>query len=379
MRSKPENLLCRPDGSGLKVADFGQARNTRSRPPYTPYVGTRWYRSPEEVLDLPAYNSPVDVWAAGAIFAELFAGRPVFPGATAAAQVFAIAALLGPVTPSLWPDGARQCAACGIRTDVGGSSSSGGGGGLRDRLEAACVGASAAALDVMCAMLQWDPSRRPSAADVLAGSPLFAASEWAGVAPPASECGAEGSPLPPDDAGTGGEDDATPAAGVSSCSTPLAFPGAAAAAASGGTRSSASRSPAPPARRRMADSSLPVADAAADAPLTTAASEGPAASASSAGPDHAALAADIDADLEALGLPSAAPPVARGAGGSGRGRRSSALPVTPGSLAEAFAVRQAVVAMRRESSRAGGDTGAAGLDASIEDLLSEVELGQQRR
>ena len=131
--SKPENLLCRPDGSGLKVADFGQARNTRSRPPYTPYVGTRWYRSPEEVLDLPAYNSPVDVWAAGAIFAELFAGRPVFPGATAAAQVFAIAALLGPVTPSLWPDGARQCAACGIRTDVGagsfGSSSSSGGAG----------------------------------------------------------------------------------------------------------------------------------------------------------------------------------------------------------------------------------------------------------
>ena len=38
---KPENLLC--TGPELvKIADFGLARETRSRPPYTDYVSTRW-------------------------------------------------------------------------------------------------------------------------------------------------------------------------------------------------------------------------------------------------------------------------------------------------------------------------------------------------
>ena len=39
---KPENLLCSgPDM--VKIADFGLAREIRSRPPYTDYVSTRWY------------------------------------------------------------------------------------------------------------------------------------------------------------------------------------------------------------------------------------------------------------------------------------------------------------------------------------------------
>ena len=43
---KPENLLCMgPDL--VKIADFGLAREIRSRPPYTDYVSTRWYRAPE--------------------------------------------------------------------------------------------------------------------------------------------------------------------------------------------------------------------------------------------------------------------------------------------------------------------------------------------
>jgi len=49
----------------FKLCDFGQARETRSRPPYTVYVSTRWYRAPEVVLGMTTYNSPIDVWAAG--------------------------------------------------------------------------------------------------------------------------------------------------------------------------------------------------------------------------------------------------------------------------------------------------------------------------
>jgi len=32
---KPDNLLCDEDGSNLKIADFGLAREIRARPPYT--------------------------------------------------------------------------------------------------------------------------------------------------------------------------------------------------------------------------------------------------------------------------------------------------------------------------------------------------------
>eukprot|EP00959_Pyramimonas_sp_CCMP1952_P110138 2304420-Pyramimonas_sp.AAC.1 len=42
---KPENLLVHNDT--VKLADFGLAREIRSRPPYTDYVSTRWYRAPE--------------------------------------------------------------------------------------------------------------------------------------------------------------------------------------------------------------------------------------------------------------------------------------------------------------------------------------------
>lgn len=38
---KPENILCQ-DPDHVKLADFGQAREIRSRPPYTDYVSTRW-------------------------------------------------------------------------------------------------------------------------------------------------------------------------------------------------------------------------------------------------------------------------------------------------------------------------------------------------
>jgi len=35
-----ENLLVSKDA--IKIADFGLAREIRSRPPYTDYVSTRW-------------------------------------------------------------------------------------------------------------------------------------------------------------------------------------------------------------------------------------------------------------------------------------------------------------------------------------------------
>jgi serine/threonine protein kinase len=74
-----ENLLVTREI--IKIADFGLAREVRSRPPYTDYVSTRWYRAPEVLLQSSYYSAPIDMWAIGAIMAELFTLRPLFPGA----------------------------------------------------------------------------------------------------------------------------------------------------------------------------------------------------------------------------------------------------------------------------------------------------------
>lgn len=42
---------------------------------------TVWYRAPELLLGARHYTRAVDVWAAGCIFAELVALRPLFQGA----------------------------------------------------------------------------------------------------------------------------------------------------------------------------------------------------------------------------------------------------------------------------------------------------------
>ena len=78
---KPENLLCN-GAENVKIADFGLAREIRSRPPYTDYVSTRWYRAPEVLLRSTNYSSPIDIWACGAIIAELYSLKPLFPGSS---------------------------------------------------------------------------------------------------------------------------------------------------------------------------------------------------------------------------------------------------------------------------------------------------------
>ena len=85
---KPENMLCR--GDQVKIADFGLAREIRSKPPYTEYVSTRWYRAPEVLLRSTNYNSPIDTWACGGMLAELFTLRPTFPGSSEADQIYKV-------------------------------------------------------------------------------------------------------------------------------------------------------------------------------------------------------------------------------------------------------------------------------------------------
>lgn len=77
---KPNNLLISPSGV-LKLADFGLARELA--PPssrMTNQVITLWYRPPELLLGARHYSSAVDLWSAGAIFAEVMLRTPYMPG-----------------------------------------------------------------------------------------------------------------------------------------------------------------------------------------------------------------------------------------------------------------------------------------------------------
>ncbi len=48
-------------------SDFGLAREIRSRPPYTDYVSTRWYRAPEVLLRRCAHTTYSVIFSPGQI------------------------------------------------------------------------------------------------------------------------------------------------------------------------------------------------------------------------------------------------------------------------------------------------------------------------
>ncbi|OHS95334.1 CMGC family protein kinase [Tritrichomonas foetus] len=152
---KPENLLW--SGHTLKIADFGLAREIRSRPPYTEYVATRWYRAPEIILRHEFYNSPVDIWAVGAIMAELYLGKPIFCGTSETDQFYKICAVLGSPNSQNWPDGIKLANRLGIRLNNNPPVS----------LSKLMPDASPQAIDLISQMLRYDPSKRPSAQQAL--------------------------------------------------------------------------------------------------------------------------------------------------------------------------------------------------------------------
>ena len=95
---KPENCMIRHSTMELKLVDFGTARFSSFRGPYSEYIATRWYRAPECILTSGSYGPEVDVWAVGCVFYELLTNQPLFPGKHELDQISLIHALLG--TPS---------------------------------------------------------------------------------------------------------------------------------------------------------------------------------------------------------------------------------------------------------------------------------------
>ncbi|KAJ3297218.1 Pkinase-domain-containing protein [Rhizoclosmatium globosum] len=100
---KPQNLLINSKME-LKIADFGLARafgipvNTFSNE-----VVTLWYRAPDVLLGSRNYSTSIDIWSAGCIMAEIYSGKPLFPGKTNEDQLMRIFKLLGTPTDQTWP------------------------------------------------------------------------------------------------------------------------------------------------------------------------------------------------------------------------------------------------------------------------------------
>lgn len=100
---KPQNLLYNSKGQ-LKLGDFGLARafgipvNTFSNE-----VVTLWYRAPDVLLGSRTYNTSIDIWSAGCIMAEMYTGRPLFPGTTNEDQLVRIFRIMGTPSERSWP------------------------------------------------------------------------------------------------------------------------------------------------------------------------------------------------------------------------------------------------------------------------------------
>lgn len=89
-----------PPSYTVKIADFGLARETHSKLPYTTYVSTRWYRAPEVLLRAGEYSAPVDIWAVGAMAVEVATLKPLFPGGNEVDQVWRVCEIMG--SPGTW-------------------------------------------------------------------------------------------------------------------------------------------------------------------------------------------------------------------------------------------------------------------------------------
>ena len=73
-----ENILLQ--GDLVKLADFGSCRGIYSKPPFTEYISTRWYRAPECLLTDGYYGYKMDIWGVGCVFFEMLSLFPLFPG-----------------------------------------------------------------------------------------------------------------------------------------------------------------------------------------------------------------------------------------------------------------------------------------------------------
>ncbi|KAI0453187.1 kinase-like domain-containing protein [Xylaria acuta] len=155
----------------VKIADFGLARETHSKLPYTTYVSTRWYRAPEVLLRAGEYSAPVDIWAVGAMAVEVATLKPLFPGGNEVDQVWRVCEIMGSpgnwynktgarVGGGDWKEGTRLASKLGFSFPKMAPHS------MDTILQSPQWPASLSQFVTWC--LMWDPKHRPTSTQALA-------------------------------------------------------------------------------------------------------------------------------------------------------------------------------------------------------------------
>lgn len=96
---KPQNLLLDGKNHGLRICDFGTAKRLALEEKRAVYVCSRYFRAPEIILGSTCYNSSIDLWSAGCIFAEMIIRQPLFTGRDGVDQLLEIIKVCGTPSP----------------------------------------------------------------------------------------------------------------------------------------------------------------------------------------------------------------------------------------------------------------------------------------
>ncbi|OBT57743.1 CMGC/CDK/CRK7 protein kinase [Pseudogymnoascus sp. 24MN13] len=166
---KAANILVSNEGQ-LKLADFGLARfyAKRRQLDYTNRVITIWYRSPELLLGETQYGPAVDIWSAACVLVEIFTRHAIFPGdGGEISQLDKIYAILGTPNSRDWP-GLKDMQWFELRRPPARRPNV-----FADKYKERVT---PAAYELLEAMFQYDPAKRPTAGDVLE-HPYFAVEE----------------------------------------------------------------------------------------------------------------------------------------------------------------------------------------------------------
>ena len=101
---KPENILLDDSKrSKITLADFGIAVEEGASMGKG-YIQSRFYRSPEVLLQDEKVTSAIDMWSAVVSLVEFYKGTPLFPGRSAKEMILMIQYMLGSPSPNCWRD-----------------------------------------------------------------------------------------------------------------------------------------------------------------------------------------------------------------------------------------------------------------------------------
>eukprot|EP00916_Digyalum_oweni_P027146 GHVL01044548.1.p1 GENE.GHVL01044548.1~~GHVL01044548.1.p1 ORF type:complete len:351 (+),score=21.35 GHVL01044548.1:15-1067(+) len=93
---KPHNVMIDPESKKLRLIDWGLAEFYHPGREYNVRVASRYYKGPELLVDLQAYDYSLDIWSVGCMLAAMiFKREPFFHGRDNYDQLVKIARVLG--------------------------------------------------------------------------------------------------------------------------------------------------------------------------------------------------------------------------------------------------------------------------------------------